>query len=125
MDPLGIQANPSSSVSYRTLVGGMDCLVGCRFDGRLAEELPRFWWMHTAYGRELDSNKLGVESKPRYMYITQMLHVWSIYLNVWLKFRISVGKHSLHGASGKYFIRPNNDALCEILSATTGVSDGI
>ena len=36
------------------------------------------------------------------LYYTQMLHVWNIYLHLG-KFRINVGKYSIHGASGIYY----------------------
>ena len=32
--------------------------------------------------------------------ITQMLHVWYIYLHNWVIFGVNVGKYSIHGASG-------------------------
>ena len=70
-----IQANPSDQVFLISpFPGGMDCLVGCRFDGR---EFPGYGSLHRISpgcvfffsGRELGFNKLGLEIR----WLNQML----------------------------------------------------
>ena len=48
--------------------------------------------IYSAYGNFIGNKIHGTH--------THMLHVWYIYLYIWLIFRANVGKYSIHGAYG-------------------------
>ena len=85
----------------------MDCLVGCRFDGREFPgygSLPRisrgcFFFFFREGNWALTNRALKLGGWTR---CCQMLHVWNIYLHEWPEmFTINLGKYSLHEAYGE------------------------
>ena len=53
--------------------------------------------IYSAYGNFIGNKIHGTH--------THMLHVWYIYLYIWLIFRANVGKYSIHGAYGMWNLR--------------------
>ena len=79
------------------------------FDRSLEEAsnvLQGLWFYLTRlpgfYSLRCDQN-LGLNQEGLF-HISQMLHVWNIYLQNWAIFGVNVGKYSIHGASG-YFVQ--------------------
>ena len=65
------------------------------FSTHLPLRLPRRrWWCYSSSLAAARGDIFGDLS------LSQMLHVWNIYLQNWYIFGVNIGKYSIHGASG-------------------------